>query len=99
MAMERYNLPFVKKCFDQVFLLDRKYHDTRQSISKLYECTPAGVVEEEINFDDREMKRVDFWDSLENVLIKFEETVPHEIASQEDISELLSDVRCYLYTK
>lgn len=99
MATDRYNSPVVRGFFGQFFNLNRKYQSIRQAIAELHASPPAGVVEEEINSSQRETKVAGYIADLEEALITFEKNVPQDVYSQKDIADLLSDVRCFVYSK
>jgi hypothetical protein len=99
MAMDRYNSPVVRGFFDKFFLLSNSYQSTRRNISELYADAPAGVVTDEMDSNEREKREIALIGSLEENLYSFEKAVPQDIASQRDIAELLSDVRCFVYSE
>lgn len=95
-------MPVVKQYFDKVFWLGERYSFASSQVADLLrprENVPAGVVDDSVTSDECVARVKELIDGLEADLISFEKFVPQELTSQRDIADLLSDVRCYLYSK
>lgn len=99
MVMDRYNTASVREYFARVFELGEIYSNTLRDVAKIREPvgnSPAGVVDDEPVLEDNTRRIADLINNLEIHLISFEKHVPQDITSQNNIADLLSDVRCYL---
>lgn len=101
MVMERYNVAVVKNCISALFGLMEDYNNTIRNvidIMGLGDNPPAGVVPDLPTNEDKQ--KIDGLLDKLDVSLRFTETrIPYEINSQENIANLLRDVRCYLDSK
>lgn|GEM_PF-3084035 len=78
--------------FSKIFGLQYAYNLTREEVEWIGGSLPAGVVD---NSDVTTSKK-DLISHLEKEILLFEKNVPYDITSQENIANLLCDVRGYI---
>lgn len=98
MVLNRYHPPEIRNQFSQVFGLQRNYLSTKRGVEDIRgygENPPAGVVPDTLTQRDKE-RITGLVDGLDGALRIFEISFPQDIASQDDIAGIISDVRCYI---
>ena len=99
MVLDREDISHVKGYIRRVFHLRELYQNTRFKIEELSGTNvPAGVVDD-FDSKSKNKERTKLLNHLEESLYAFERVFLRDLIDQEDVADLLSDVRNYLYPK